>query len=78
MEVFGNSLRWEDLGWLCSPIRRHCCAGALVLRGVQHPDDVQRTKDDGIDGRYCSNHGGCQANGGLPAVVEAAEGTPVI
>jgi lactate 2-monooxygenase len=37
-----------------------------------------------VDGIYCSNHGGRQANGGLPAldvlpaVVEAADGTPVL
>ena len=37
-----------------------------------------------MDGIYCSNHGGRQANGGLPAidclpaVVEAADGLPVL
>jgi lactate 2-monooxygenase len=37
-----------------------------------------------VDGIYCSNHGGRQANGGLPAldclpaVVEAADGLPVL
>jgi lactate 2-monooxygenase len=37
-----------------------------------------------VDGIYCSNHGGRQANGGLasldalPAVVEAADGMPVL
>ena len=37
-----------------------------------------------MDGIYCSNHGGRQANGGvpaiecLPAVVEAADGLPVV
>jgi lactate 2-monooxygenase len=37
-----------------------------------------------VDGIYCSNHGGRQANGGaaaidlLPAVVEAAGDTPVV
>ena len=37
-----------------------------------------------MDGIYCSNHGGRQANGGvpaidcLPAVVEAASGLPVL
>ncbi|MFZ1175693.1 MAG: alpha-hydroxy-acid oxidizing protein, partial [Mycobacterium sp.] len=40
--------------------------------------------DGGLDGIYCSNHGGRQANGGLaaidclPAVVEAADGLPVL
>jgi lactate 2-monooxygenase len=48
------------------------------------PEDVRRARDYGVDGIYCSNHGGRQANGGLPAldalpaVVEAAEGMPVL
>ena len=47
------------------------------------PDDVRRARDYGVDGIYCSNHGGRQANGGLasldalPPVVEAADGMPV-
>jgi len=44
---------------------------------------ARRAIDGGVDGIYCSNHGGRQANGGLPAldcladVVDAAAGTPV-
>lgn len=40
--------------------------------------------DGGVDAIYCSNHGGRQANGGLPAlaalptVVEAVDGLPVL
>ncbi len=40
--------------------------------------------DAGVDGIYCSNHGGRQANGGIPAiehlpeVVAAADGLPVL
>ena len=79
IKVFGNSLRWEDLGWL-----RSLTSLPMLLKGIQHPDDVRRAKDYGIDGIYCSNHGGRQANGGLasldavPAVVEAADGMPVL
>jgi isopentenyl diphosphate isomerase/L-lactate dehydrogenase-like FMN-dependent dehydrogenase len=79
MTVFGNGLRWDDLGWL-----RSLTTLPILLKGIQHPDDVRRAKDYGIDGIYCSNHGGRQANGGLPAldalpaVVEAAEGMPVL
>ena len=49
-----------------------------------HPDDVRRAKDGGVDGIYWSNHGGRQADGGLPAldclpaVVDAAGGLPVL
>jgi lactate 2-monooxygenase len=56
----------------------------LILKGLCHPDDVRRAIDAGVDAIYCSNHGGRQANGGLPAlnclpgVIEAADGTPVM
>ena len=56
----------------------------LLVKGICHPDDARRAKDGGVDGIYCSNHGGRQANGGLPAldclpgVVEAADGLPVL
>jgi isopentenyl diphosphate isomerase/L-lactate dehydrogenase-like FMN-dependent dehydrogenase len=78
-KVFGTSLRWEDLSWL-----RSLTTLPILLKGIQHPDDVRRAKDYGIDGIQCSNHGGRQANGGLasldalPAVVEAADGMPVL
>ena len=51
-----------------------------MVKGVCHPDDVRRAKDIGVDGIYCSNHGGRQANGGLPCldclpgVLEAGDG----
>jgi lactate 2-monooxygenase len=78
-KVFGNPLRWEDLGWLRSLTKL-----PMLLKGIQHPDDVRKARDHGIDGIYCSNHGGRQANGGLPslealpAVVKAADGMPVL
>jgi isopentenyl diphosphate isomerase/L-lactate dehydrogenase-like FMN-dependent dehydrogenase len=79
IKVWGNSLRWDDLRWLRSLTRL-----PILLKGIQHPNDVRRAKDYGMDGIYCSNHGGRQANGGLPAldalpaVVEAADGMPVL
>ena len=78
-KVFGNPLRWEDLSWL-----RPLTKLPMLLKGIQHPDDVRKARDHGIDGIYCSKHGGRQANGGLPslhalpAVVEAADGMPVL
>jgi lactate 2-monooxygenase len=56
----------------------------LLVKGICHPDDVRRARDTGVDGIYCSNHGGRQANGGIPAidclpeVVAAADGLPVL
>ncbi len=79
IQVFGNPLTWDDLPWLRSLTKL-----PLIVKGICHPEDVRRAKDGGVDGIYCSNHGGRQANGGLPAldalpgVVEAADGLPVL
>jgi lactate 2-monooxygenase len=78
-QTFGNPLNWNDLPWLRSLTRL-----PLIVTGICHPDDARRAKDGGVDGIYCSNHGGRHANGGLPAldclpaVVEAADGLPVL
>ena len=77
--VFGNPLTWNDLPWL-----RSLTSLPLILKGICHPDDARRALDAGADAVYVSNHGGRQANGGLPAldclpgVVEAAAGRPVL
>jgi lactate 2-monooxygenase len=77
--IFGNPLTWDDLPWL-----RSLAKLPLMLKGICHPDDARRAIDGGVDGIYCSNHGGRQANGGiaaidmLPGVVEAAGKTPVL
>src|SRR5271165_907084 len=77
--VFGNPLTWDDLPWLRSLTRL-----PLIMKGICHPDDARRAIDGGVDGIYCSNHGGRQANGGipaldlLPAVVKAAGAAPVL
>jgi lactate 2-monooxygenase len=77
--IFGNPLTWDDLPWLRSLTKL-----PLILKGICHPDDARRALDAGADGIYVSNHGGRQANGGLPAldclpgVVEAAAGRPVL
>jgi len=79
IRLFGNPLTWDDLPWLRSITKL-----PLLVKGVCHPDDVRRAIDGGVDGIYCSNHGGRQADGGLPAldclpgVVDAADGTPVL
>jgi lactate 2-monooxygenase len=77
--IFGNPLTWDDVPWLRSLTKL-----PLLVKGVCHPEDVRRAIDGGVDGIYCSNHGGRQANGGiaaidmLPAVIEAAGNTPVL
>ena len=78
--VFGNpGLNWDDLDRL-----RSLTTLPLLLKGICHPDDARRAIDAGVDGIYCSTHGGRQANGGLPAleclpgIVDAVGSVPVI
>lgn len=79
VSTFGQPVTWDDLTWLRSLTRL-----PLLVKGICHPDDVRRARDTGVDGIYCSNHGGRQANGGIPAidclpdVVAAADGLPVL
>src|SRR5271167_4254761 len=77
--IFGNPLTWDDLPWL-----RSLTTLPLILKGICHPDDARRAIDGGVDGIYCSTHGGRQENGGLaaldmlPGVVAASGNTPVL
>ena len=78
--TFSNPrLSWDDLAWL-----RSLTSLPLLLKGVCHPDDARRAIDAGVDGIWCSTHGGRQANGGLPAleclpdISRAAGDTPVV
>jgi isopentenyl diphosphate isomerase/L-lactate dehydrogenase-like FMN-dependent dehydrogenase len=54
--------------------------GALVVKGVVHPDDARTALEHGVDGIVVSNHGGRQLDRGpstieaLPAVVDAVAG----
>ena len=77
--LFGKVLTWDDIAWLRSLTKL-----PIVLKGICHPDDARRAVDAGVDGVYCSNHGGRQANGGIAAidmladVVAASGGVPVL
>lgn len=77
--LFAKPLTWADLPWLRSLTKL-----PLILKGICHPDDAKRAIDGGVDGIYCSNHGGRQANGGaaaidlLPGVVAASGTVPVM
>jgi lactate 2-monooxygenase len=78
--LFNNpTLTWDDIAFL----RDHTSL-PLVLKGIQHPDDVRKARSIGIDGLVCSNHGGRQVDGAvgsldaLPGVVEAAGDLPVL
>jgi FMN-dependent dehydrogenase len=53
-------------------------------RSTQRSDDVGRAKDYGVEGIYCTNHGGRPAKSGLPALnglpagAEAADAMAVL
>jgi L-lactate dehydrogenase (cytochrome) len=75
-----DRLTWSDIAWI-----RERWKGALVLKGVLHPEDAQRAVQTGVDAVIVSNHGGRQLDGSisplqaLPKVVQAVpEGFPVL
>jgi lactate 2-monooxygenase len=73
------TLTWDGLAWLQGQTSL-----PVVLKGVQHPDDVRRAADCGVQAVVCSNHGGRQVDGAvgsldaLPGLVEAAGDLPVL
>ncbi len=78
--LFTNpTLTWTDLAWL-----RGQTSLPLVVKGLQHPDDVRRAADAGVSAVVCSNHGGRQVDGAigsldaLPGLVEVAHDLPVL
>jgi lactate 2-monooxygenase len=80
VRVFNNpTLTWADLAWL-----REITSLPIVLKGIQHPDDMRRAADAGVQGVICSNHGGRQVDGAvasleaLPGIVAAASGLQVL
>jgi L-lactate dehydrogenase (cytochrome)/(S)-mandelate dehydrogenase len=71
---------WRDVEWL-----RGLWSGALLLKGVLHPEEARRAVAAGVDGLIVSNHGGRQLDGApasidaLPGVVAAVAGrVPVL
>ncbi|MPS26281.1 MAG: alpha-hydroxy-acid oxidizing protein [Alcaligenaceae bacterium] len=74
-----DHLNWEHV----ARIRRRW-QGHLVLKGILHPADAARAREQGVDGIIVSNHGGRQLDGAvsplrvLPAIVEAAGGLAVM
>lgn len=65
-------LDWSDIARI-----REQWKGRLVLKGILHPADALRAKEEGTDGVILSNHGGRQLDGAvspvrvLPAVRQA-------
>ena len=73
-----DHLSWEHV----ARIRRQW-PGALVIKGILHPDDAALAREHGVDGIIVSNHGGRQLDGAvpplaLPRVLDAAGDMPVM
>ncbi|GAA1086854.1 alpha-hydroxy-acid oxidizing protein [Tsukamurella strandjordii] len=54
---------WDDVARI-----RRLTDLPIILKGICHTEDARRAAAEGIDAIACSNHGGRQANGGLPAI----------
>ncbi len=61
----GGNLSWE----ICQELR-DTWPGAVVIKGILHPQDAAEAVKIGLDGILVSNHGGRQFDGG-PAAIEA-------
>lgn len=74
-----DHLNWEHLALI-----RRKWTGRLMIKGVMHPDDVVRARDEGCDAVILSNHGGRQLDGTvsplrvLPAIRAAVGDFPLI
>jgi (S)-mandelate dehydrogenase len=73
--LISHDFDWDDLKRLRARWR-----GALVIKGILHPDDAVRAVEVGCDGIIVSNHGGRQADyapapvSALPGIVKACDG----
>jgi lactate 2-monooxygenase len=79
LDTFANPrFTWDDITWL-----RQLTELPLIVKGICLPSDAAQARQLGVDVIACSNHGGRQADGGVPAichlepVIEAAGGMPV-
>jgi (S)-mandelate dehydrogenase len=63
-----GAFTWEDVA-----LYRDKWKGALVVKGIMHPEDAERAVALGIDGVQVSNHGGRQIEA-LPATIDVLPG----
>lgn len=64
-----QALAQAQIDWSTLEQMRARWKGALIVKGVLHPDDAQRIATMGADGIVVSNHGGRQL-GAVPASIE--------
>jgi len=61
----GGGFTWEEVAQY-----RERWKGALVVKGILHPQDAEKAVELGVDGLFASNHGGRQIEA-LPAPIDA-------
>ena len=61
----GGAFTWDEVRTY-----RECWKGALIVKGVLHPQDAEKAVALGVDGIIVSNHGGRQVDA-LPAPIDA-------
>jgi L-lactate dehydrogenase (cytochrome) len=61
----GGTLDWN----YCKELKESW-EGPVVIKGILHPEDAEKSIEIGLDGIWVSNHGGRQFNG-APAAIEA-------
>ncbi|MEE9371425.1 MAG: alpha-hydroxy acid oxidase [Saprospiraceae bacterium] len=72
-ENLGFNLSWDYIKEV-----RDIWHGPMVLKGIVHPEDAEKTVAIGCDGVLISNHGARQFNGGKAAIDSLKEIVPVI
>ncbi|WP_078311762.1 MULTISPECIES: alpha-hydroxy-acid oxidizing protein [unclassified Mycobacterium] len=81
--VWASLFSHPGLTWADIDRYRELTKLPIILKGICDVDDVRQAVDRGIDAIAYSNHGGRQANGGIPAIdglaaaVQAAGSVPV-
>ncbi len=60
----GGAFTWEEVAQY-----RDRWKGALVVKGIMHPQDAEKAVSLGVDGMFVSNHGGRQIEA-LPAPID--------
>lgn len=62
-DAMDPALDWSIVRWA----RQHW-SGPLIVKGIGHPEDAMRARDEGVDGVVLSNHGGRQLDGAVAAL----------
>ncbi|MGE0629783.1 MAG: alpha-hydroxy-acid oxidizing protein [Hyphomicrobiaceae bacterium] len=63
-QEYGGAFTWEEV-----KLYRDVWKGPLIVKGVLHPEDVEKALSVGVDGILVSNHGGRQIEA-LPAPID--------